>query len=284
MQETRSALTEKLEALEQKVTGTVDTTASAVAETVQNLTDTVQETVGTVKESVASTVDTVEKTVENTVETVKDTLDIPGHIQPHPWLAMFGSVATGYLVGRMLHAGETSSSRGGTDSSNWMGWGVSWPEAMKQSSTAPPPEQQQQQQQQRLRAEEDGRHQQEERKPGVHEGIAGSFLNALGGEADKLKSLGVAALFGVVRDLVTQSVPGELGSRLKEWVNDLTQKMGAKPITEPVLDTGQHEGQQQQEDQKKAGEEAPSSSQQQKHVAKGAPSQPASSRGSAPRR
>jgi len=40
-----------------------------------------------------------------------------------------------------------------------------------------------------------------------------------------------------VRDLVGQSVQGEMGSRLKEWFNSLTEKMGARPFTEPVLES-----------------------------------------------
>jgi ElaB/YqjD/DUF883 family membrane-anchored ribosome-binding protein len=264
MQDTRTALTEKIEALEQKVTNTVQGATSAVTDTVQNLTDSVQETVGTVKDTVQATVDTVSGTVEKTVETVKDTFDVPARVREHPYVAVFGSLAAGFVLGRLLHPGREN--RGGTSTR-----GQSWPEAIKQTAPEPAPA-----------AAPPPRREEKKSTWGAHEGIMGGLLNAFGGEVDKLKSLGVAALFGVIRDMVTQSVPGEMGSRLKEWVNGLTEKMGARPITESVLDTGQHEG---QEDQDKAGEEAPSSSQQQqKHVAKGAPSQPASSRGSAPRR
>jgi ElaB/YqjD/DUF883 family membrane-anchored ribosome-binding protein len=292
MQETRTALTEKLEALEQKVTGTVDSTASAVAETVQNLTDTVQETVGTVKETVASTVDTVSETVESTVETVKDTFDIPGHVQRHPWIAMAGSVATGFLLGRMLHSGESSSSstRGGTETygggGGWFGTGPSWPDAMRQSSAPSASSTEYRDQPTNGRREEES----ERKSTGVHEGIAGTFLNAMGGEVDKLKGLGVAAVFGVLRDLVTRSVPGELGSRLKEWVNGLTEKMGAKPLTQPLVSTEEESQHEDGGNQSKGREETSSSSPQQQQpdqpAAKGAPSQRggSSSTGSAPRR
>jgi ElaB/YqjD/DUF883 family membrane-anchored ribosome-binding protein len=84
MQQTRVSLTEKLETLEKKVVGTVENATSAVNETVDAIKDTVHETVATVNES------------------VKDALDVPAHVQEHPWLMLGGSVAVGYLLGTML--------------------------------------------------------------------------------------------------------------------------------------------------------------------------------------
>jgi len=96
MQETRTALTEKLEALESQVSGTVQSATAAVTETVEAVKSTVAETVGTVKDSVQETVSTVK-------ESVKDAFDLPAHIERHPWAAMLGSVAVGYLGGRVLN-------------------------------------------------------------------------------------------------------------------------------------------------------------------------------------
>ena len=61
MQETRTGLAEKLEALEERVMGV----ATAVSETVEN-----------VKEGVEGTVESVKETVSETVETVKDTFNL----------------------------------------------------------------------------------------------------------------------------------------------------------------------------------------------------------------
>lgn len=80
MEETRSSLADKIDALENQVLGTVETATHAVADTVEN-----------VKESVAET-----------VETVKDTFNMRKHVENHPWLAFGGSVATGYVVGCLL--------------------------------------------------------------------------------------------------------------------------------------------------------------------------------------
>jgi hypothetical protein len=94
MLETRTALTEKLEILEEQVTATVKGTTDSLAETVE-----------TVKEAVQNTAQTVERTVENTVETVKETLDVSRHFEEHPWLMLGGAVLAGYIGGRLLDRG-----------------------------------------------------------------------------------------------------------------------------------------------------------------------------------
>jgi len=91
MLETRTALTEKLETLEEQVTAKVKDTTESVVETVE-----------TVKEAVENTVETVSNTVEKTVETVKDTFDLSRQFEEHPWLMFGGAVAVGYVGGRVL--------------------------------------------------------------------------------------------------------------------------------------------------------------------------------------
>jgi ElaB/YqjD/DUF883 family membrane-anchored ribosome-binding protein len=77
MAETRSALTEKLQTLEQQVVETVSDANTAVAGTVETVKDAVQ-------------------------DTVKDTFDVPLQVQRHPWAFVGGSVALGYLGGALL--------------------------------------------------------------------------------------------------------------------------------------------------------------------------------------
>lgn len=88
MEQTRSALTQKLEVLEKKVTDTVAEATSAVAETVT-----------TVKDKVESTVETVKDTVESTVETVSEALNLRLQVERHPWAMVGGSMAVGFLGG-----------------------------------------------------------------------------------------------------------------------------------------------------------------------------------------
>jgi len=97
--DTRSSLTEKLEALEEHVTGTVQNTKDTVAETIQTVKDTVEETVSTVKD-----------TVEETVSTVKDTFNLNLQVERHPWPMLGGALVAGLVCGAA--ASKTRGHRG----------------------------------------------------------------------------------------------------------------------------------------------------------------------------
>jgi len=99
MEETRTALSEKLEAVEDLVASTVKETTQAVSDTVSAVTDTVENTVSTVAES-----------VENVTESVKKAFDFSGYVDEHPWLVVGGSVALGYALGRLLPSPQPSPS------------------------------------------------------------------------------------------------------------------------------------------------------------------------------
>lgn len=77
MEDTRSALTEKLETLEGKVLDTVQAAQNTVEQTIQ----------------------TVKGTVESTVQTVKRTFDLRYQTEQHPLLMTGGAVLAGYVVG-----------------------------------------------------------------------------------------------------------------------------------------------------------------------------------------
>jgi len=91
MFDTRSALTDKLEALEEQV-----------AAKVKDTTDSVVETVETVKDAVHDTVQTVSNTVDRTVESVKETFDLSRHFEEHPYMMLGGAVLAGFIGGRLL--------------------------------------------------------------------------------------------------------------------------------------------------------------------------------------
>jgi len=76
MTQARSRLTNKLEALEGQVSGAVHSTKDAVGETV-----------GAVQESMRA---------------VSEALDLPAHVQRHPWLVLGGSVALGVLAAQVF--------------------------------------------------------------------------------------------------------------------------------------------------------------------------------------
>jgi ElaB/YqjD/DUF883 family membrane-anchored ribosome-binding protein len=78
--ETRSALTEKLETLENKVLGSVENARATFDDTLAN----------------------VRATVHQTVASVKRTFDLEYQVQQHPWAMVGGSVAAGFMVGLLL--------------------------------------------------------------------------------------------------------------------------------------------------------------------------------------
>jgi ElaB/YqjD/DUF883 family membrane-anchored ribosome-binding protein len=77
IEDTRSALTAKLETLEQGVKETVCEAKAAVSDTIENVKD----------------------TVKDTVETVKESLDVRAYVQEYPWPMMAGSVGLGFTLG-----------------------------------------------------------------------------------------------------------------------------------------------------------------------------------------
>jgi ElaB/YqjD/DUF883 family membrane-anchored ribosome-binding protein len=87
MEETRGALSEKLETLEGKVTDAVQVAADAV----QTATDVVQGTVESVKDG-----------VQDTVDSVKQTISLSAQMERRPWVMVAGSVAVGFAAGKLL--------------------------------------------------------------------------------------------------------------------------------------------------------------------------------------
>jgi ElaB/YqjD/DUF883 family membrane-anchored ribosome-binding protein len=88
--QTRSAITEKLEALEEQVRGTVQTA----------------------KEKVEETIETVTSSVQDTVESVKETFDLRLQVERHPWPMVGGALIVGFAVGRVMTSAATRHSAG----------------------------------------------------------------------------------------------------------------------------------------------------------------------------
>lgn len=235
MQETRTALTEKLEALEQTVAQTVQNTTTAVSETVQSVKDAVEETVGTVKDTVQQTVDTVSGAAQTTAETVKETFNLSRQVERHPWMMMFGSVAVGYLVGRMLPETRDMIPSSSSFPGNWGGSSLGQQMAASQVQPGAAYTGQEPRSHNGHRGQGEGAESRQE--PETGESWVGGLLDTYRDEIHQLQGLGVAAVVGVIRDLVTQNVQGEIGSRLGEWMNSLTEKLGGRPLTEPVMAT-----------------------------------------------
>jgi len=196
MRETRTALTEKLEALEDKVVSTVKETTDAVEETVGSVKEAVQDTVHTVQDTVSETVDTVK-------ETVKETFDLRHQMEAHPWLMLGGATLAGYLGACLLES--KSGSRGSSQ-----GW-------MPLNGHGGQPEE-------RVRAPEPARAEARTESP-MWDKVSEVFAPAV----SKLESMAIGAAAGVIGKMILNAAPDALRGDLEGVINALTPSLGGKP-------------------------------------------------------
>jgi ElaB/YqjD/DUF883 family membrane-anchored ribosome-binding protein len=210
MSETRASLAEKLETLEQQVVGTVQNATTAVTDTVESVKDAVQQTVETAKAS-----------VRETVEAVKETFDLSEQVRKRPWMMMAGSVAVGYAAGQVLQRFESAGSEAHP------GYASSLSTLAAQSHV-----------------ERDGgmnRRSSEETfssraaSASTAQRMFGDLTEKFHTELHKLKGLALGTMFGVVRELIANSVPPQLSSELAEIIDSATVKLGGQPIHGSVL-------------------------------------------------
>src|SRR5262245_6159183 len=91
MTETRTALTEKLETLEEEVAAKVKGTTETVAVSVE-----------AVKAAAQATASTVKAASGTRVETGKAAFDVPRQVGRYPWMMFGGAVLLGFVGGKVL--------------------------------------------------------------------------------------------------------------------------------------------------------------------------------------
>lgn len=244
LDETRHSLAEKLEQIGEKISGTVETvteTVSNVTETVSNVTEAVEGTVQNVASAVSGTVESVKDTVENVgekaadaVESVKHAFNLSEQVQNHPWAWVGGSVAVGFIAGKLLaprgsrtpEADSFVRGRGyyerdeetqGTYASTGNGWG---------------------------RDHGPSRAAEETKESESTASWLSGLYQKFGPEIDKLKGLALGTLFGVARDMVSQALPETLKDQVTHLFNDFTEKAGGQPLQGSVLgeSSDEHQG------------------------------------------
>jgi ElaB/YqjD/DUF883 family membrane-anchored ribosome-binding protein len=233
MEEKRASLAEKLDAAEKLVLGTVQGATAEVTNIVQEVkstvgtvTEEVKSTVGTVKEGFQDTVASVKEGLQETVETVKDAFDIRDRVRRHPWVSLGSAFAVGlggaYLLGpgrpvrdylgRAWEQAEALGPRRETGNGFHATAAAMAPAAAAQPSA------------------------EREEEP--------SPLADAGKEALKtLSSLALGTLMGVVREMVTPSLPDAFRGDVKNMLNDFTTRIGGKLLPENFLGSegGEHE-------------------------------------------
>lgn len=205
IEETRSRLTDNVEKLTKETADTVEQVATAVTETVGS----VQETAAAVTETVQNVTDTMQQTVKE----VKHFLDIPAQVDRYPWLMLGGSIVAGYLAGSILipaakpaqQAGDAKPNTASSQSN--LSFSQEQPKSFMESHQPEP-------------GQENG--------SSWFSGLVGTFGPAI----DKLKGLAVSTALGLARDMVSKPFAGELGTQLHQLFDDLTTRLGGKPLSE----------------------------------------------------
>jgi len=208
MEDTRTALQDKLETLEQQVKNSVQDATEAVSDTVESVKDAVQDTVDTVKE-----------TVQGTVQSVKDTFDISQQVEAHPLAMFLGATAVGFVATYWLTRpsapapAAVNPSRGpATPPANRNGGaepGGGYAAAARRTTPTPSP---------------------------VPEPPRGNWItDHYSEELTKLKGLAVGTIGGLVREWLTSSAAPAMAGQIKELVNGITVKMGGHLMESPIL-------------------------------------------------
>jgi len=191
MAESRFALTNKLEALEEKVKSTVES-AQAVVE---------------------HTVDTVKESVHDTVETVKRTFDLKYQVNQHPWIMVGSACAAGYVIGSLIPEKKRSAAALAAGASAMAGNGA-YPLSLSGMTDGSPPK----------------RHHDVSRHGGRKQaGVTHRLLNQFAEEIGILESAAIGAVMGLARDWLKDAVP-PLAPHVEKALDSATTKMGGEPI------------------------------------------------------
>jgi len=219
MEQTRSALAEKLENLEEHVAATVRSTTDAVSDTVETVKGAVEGTV----HSVENSVEAVKETVSESVETVKETFNLNRQMQERPWLMMGGGVVVGYFAGCLLTTGVRQAS---AVASHWGHPSVAPPPTANPSTATASSAAQE------SYGNERGWFSSSSFAPSAQSGPStwDKVSEALGPTAEKVKGMAIGAAAGLVGNMILQAVPPNLRNEVEQVINEFTQAVGGKPL------------------------------------------------------
>jgi hypothetical protein len=187
----------------------MEETRTSLTEKIEQLEKQVAETVHGAASAVTETVENVKESVKETVDTVKDAFNLSHQVERHPWAMFGGSVALGYL-------GAVLTSRPAESRHRANGYAAASDLQM-------------------VSARDNGAAEAAPRR-GLLESVGETF----GTEIDKLKELAIGVAAGVLRDTLTSELSETIRPQLAEVIDDITIKLGGKPLPKPA--TGQGAG------------------------------------------
>jgi ElaB/YqjD/DUF883 family membrane-anchored ribosome-binding protein len=194
MYESRRSLSDRFGCLESEVVDAVRATKGTVTGVVDSVRHVAEETAQSVNDC-----------VKETWHSVGQTLDLERQVRAHPWTAVGGAAALGFLAGEFLRIREN----GHHASLEPMMTGTEpvlredWRTPQRPEPIAPAPE------------------------PG--------FVARIEPEIDRLKRLTIGTVFGVIRDLVMDAAPPALAKDLSAVIDGITTKMGGKPMPSRIV-------------------------------------------------
>jgi hypothetical protein len=121
IEETRTAMNEKIDKIEGKVHSTMEGTKSTLDTMVGGI-NRVKGTIDETKSVVDNSIDTIKQAVDETVERVKYTAELIEQVKHNPWIMIGSAVLVGYVMGSLnregamgtRHAHEPAAQRFGT--------------------------------------------------------------------------------------------------------------------------------------------------------------------------
>jgi len=214
MMETRTSMTEKFEAIEDKLTSVVQETAGTVTEAV----GAVSETVDSVKEAVQDTVKSVTGAAEDAVASVKEAFDLRRQVERNPWAMMGGAVAVGFAGGLLLSRllPSVSSQVAGAAAAGMARQPTSYSSATAGGGNGA--------------------------SNATTSGWLGELGHAIEPVVNRVKSLAIGATVGMVGQMVLSSVPEAMRGQFGQVVDELTTSLGGERIKglEELLPQEQH--------------------------------------------
>jgi ElaB/YqjD/DUF883 family membrane-anchored ribosome-binding protein len=100
IEETRAAMTEKIEKIEGRVHETMEGTKSTIDSIVGNI-NRVKDTIEETKSVIDVSIDTLRQAVDETVERVKSTAELVDQVKQNPWIMLGSALLVGYILGSL---------------------------------------------------------------------------------------------------------------------------------------------------------------------------------------
>jgi ElaB/YqjD/DUF883 family membrane-anchored ribosome-binding protein len=193
MLETRTAMTQKFEAIEDKLASAVTETTESVTQTVEAVKDVVQ----TIEGAVQGTMKTMTGAAEEAVESVKEAFDVRRQVERHPWLMFGGAVATGFagtlLLERALPAASAASCAG-----------VTWQPSDRLAAPGP--------------------------EPSTEPGVLHEVGERLAPVFHRVKGLAIGAAVSMLAQMVLPQVPEAFRGQVAEVADQLTTALGGEKV------------------------------------------------------